>query len=379
MYINFWYVAAESKDVIDDPVHSRMLGQDFVLFRDREGEVQCLSNICTHRGGALADGKVKGGCVECPYHGWQFDGTGTCRSIPSLDPSTKIPERSRIDAYPVDERYGLIHVFLGDLPAAERPPIMNIPEWGEDSWRPTALVFNADFDYKRSVENALDPAHNEFTHTTHIDKSRGESFHVPPLKLTESDWGSNFDLEMPAPAMFEKKMRAVSGKDKPSMFRIRAGYHGVSCFWTYIEPTPKFFRHQYFFETPIDVGKTRIYSIAFRNSMLEPKDDARMIKMDNLVVGEDVKVLLGVRPTVTPPTNTKEVLVPADSHIAKYREWLAEWEEKGYRIDIEEVKRTRDNTAYAIPSPARRTSQNWALDPIPLLPGQEVKAKAVGN
>ena len=113
--------------------------------------------------------------------------------------------------------------------------------------------------------------------------------------------------------------------------------------------------------------------------MLEPKDDARMIKMDNLVVGEDVKVLRGVRPLVTPPTNIKEVLVPADSHIARYREWLAEWEEKGYRIDLEEVKRTRDNVAYAIPSPARRTTQNWALDPIPLLPGKEVRAKAVGN
>jgi hypothetical protein len=163
------------------------------------------------------------------------------------------------------------------------------------------------------------------------------------------------------------------------MFRIRAGYHGVSCFWTYIEPTPKFFRHQYFFETPTDVGKTRIYSVAFRNSLLEPKDDARMIKMDNLVVNEDVKVLLGVRPVVTPPTNTREVLVPADSHIARYREWLAEWEEKGYRIDLQEVKRTEDNVAYAIPSPARRTTKNWVLDSIPLLPGTERKAKAVGN
>jgi hypothetical protein len=163
------------------------------------------------------------------------------------------------------------------------------------------------------------------------------------------------------------------------MFHIKAGHHGVSCFWTYIEPTPAFIRHQYFFETPTDVGKTRIYSIAFRNSMLEPKDDARMLKMDNLVVGEDVKVLLGVRPLATPPTNTKEVLVPADSHIARYREWLKGWEQQGWHIDLEEVKRTQDNVAYAIPSPARRTTQNWALDSIPLLPGKEVKAKAVGN
>jgi len=47
MYIDFWCVTAESHDFIDEPVHSRMLGQDFVLFRDREGDAQCLSNICT--------------------------------------------------------------------------------------------------------------------------------------------------------------------------------------------------------------------------------------------------------------------------------------------------------------------------------------------
>jgi phenylpropionate dioxygenase-like ring-hydroxylating dioxygenase large terminal subunit len=40
----------------------RMLGQDFVLFRDTEGVAHCLSDTCTHRGGSLAGGKIKGDC-----------------------------------------------------------------------------------------------------------------------------------------------------------------------------------------------------------------------------------------------------------------------------------------------------------------------------
>ena len=58
MYINFWYPAEWSKDLQDEPVKVRMLGQDFVLFRDSQGNAHCLSNTCIHRGASLAGGRV---------------------------------------------------------------------------------------------------------------------------------------------------------------------------------------------------------------------------------------------------------------------------------------------------------------------------------
>ena len=54
MFINFWYVAEESKNITEQPTGVRMLGQDFVLFRDSAGQVRCLSDVCAHRGGSLA-------------------------------------------------------------------------------------------------------------------------------------------------------------------------------------------------------------------------------------------------------------------------------------------------------------------------------------
>jgi phenylpropionate dioxygenase-like ring-hydroxylating dioxygenase large terminal subunit len=95
MFINFWYAAAQGQELSDKPLKRRLLGQDFVLFRDTKGVAHCLSNTCTHRGGSLGDGKVKGDCVQCPYHGWQFDGDGRCTKIPSLGPNAKIPARTR--------------------------------------------------------------------------------------------------------------------------------------------------------------------------------------------------------------------------------------------------------------------------------------------
>ena len=59
---------------------------------------------------------------QCPYHGWQFDGDGKCRKIPSLGKNAKHPGPCPgQDAYDVEEKYGIVFAFLGDLPAAERP------------------------------------------------------------------------------------------------------------------------------------------------------------------------------------------------------------------------------------------------------------------
>ena len=58
MYINFWYVADQSQNITESPVKKKMLGQNFVLFRDTTGKVHCLSDVCVHRGGSLSGGKL---------------------------------------------------------------------------------------------------------------------------------------------------------------------------------------------------------------------------------------------------------------------------------------------------------------------------------
>ena len=92
--------------------------------------------------------------------------------------------------------------------------------------------------------------------------------------------------------------------------------------------------------------------------------------------GQDRDVLQELRPVLTPETNIHETLVSADGPIARYRERLKEWEAKGWRIDVDEVRRNENKVAYAIPSPARRDSKGWALDPIPLLSGEAALRKA---
>jgi hypothetical protein len=160
------------------------------------------------------------------------------------------------------------------------------------------------------------------------------------------------------------------------MFHIYAGYHGISSFWTFIEPTPKFLRRQHFYETPVDVGKTRIFTIDLRNAMLDTEDDARMVKMDTLVANEDGRILWGIRPILAPTANIHENLVPSDKHTAHYREKVKEYEALGWRIDSDEVERNRLKAAYAIPCPARRENKNWTLESIPLIAPKPRAAKS---
>jgi phenylpropionate dioxygenase-like ring-hydroxylating dioxygenase large terminal subunit len=374
MFINFWYTAGRSTDVTTTPVRRRMLGQDFVLFRDTTGKVHCLADTCIHRGASLGLGKVKGDCIQCPYHGWQFDGDGACRKIPSLGAQARIPARARVDAYPTVEKYGLIFAFLGDIPEEERCPILPIPEYGADGpepgWTATIQNFEWAFDYQRSIENGIDAAHNEYVHPTHGFSGERPDYKISPdeWRWLDDQWGTGFFNKIMAPPLAEQKMREASGRETSGVIEAGTGHHGVSMIWTYIYPTPAIKIHQYLFETPIDESHTSLYLVNLRNFLTEPEHDARMTGRNEYVALQDRDVLLDVRPVLTPGKNTAEFFTPADRSIAMYREKLKRWENRGWRIDVDEVARNRRRVAYAIPCPARREVRGWILDPIPLRP-----------
>ena len=53
-------------------------GTPVVLVRTGDTVYAC-SDVCTHQGGPLSDGKLSGTRLACPWHGWMFDvKTGQC-------------------------------------------------------------------------------------------------------------------------------------------------------------------------------------------------------------------------------------------------------------------------------------------------------------
>jgi phenylpropionate dioxygenase-like ring-hydroxylating dioxygenase large terminal subunit len=382
MYINFWYPAGLSAEIGATPVRRRMLAQDFVLWRDSVGRVHCLSNTCVHRGGSLAGGRICNDEVQCPYHGWRFDGEGRCTRIPSLGVDARIPARARVDSYPTAERYGLVFAFLGDLPEEERCPIMDIPEYRgaapDPGWRATIQHFEWDFDYQRSMENGIDGAHNEYVHPTHGYSGERDDIRiaVENYRWVDTEWDTGFFSSRRAPPLAEPKMREASGRHGDAIIHGGTGHHGVSHIWTLIHPTETMSIHQYLFETPIDEGRTSLFLVNLRNFLASPEHDARMMGRNEVVASQDRDVLYDVRPVLTPETRTKEFFTPADQAIARYRDKLRIWENRGWRIDMDTVNRNRLKVAYAIPSPARREFKGWVLEAVPLKPAGAAGADA---
>lgn len=372
MYINFWYPMATTEEVGEKPIKVRCLEQDFVVFRGDDGAAKCLSNTCVHRGGSLSGGKLHGNLIACPYHGWQYTGEGECKKIPSLGKDAKIPGRTRIDAYPVEERHGIVFAFLGDLPEEERPPIIPVPEEGQEGWRPTLLHFNITGNYERSIENGIDPAHNEYVHDTHGFSGEDEDYNVGELRDVPTEWGHGFWHTFQAPPL-PPQLREL--REKPGDLEVGTGHHGPNQVWTYIHPSPEFYFHQYLFERPIDEGHTCIYLLCMRNCMLDPDQDDVMNERNLYVVKQDVVIIENLHPVVTPDTNTKEFMTPSDKCIVMYRDRLKEWDAQGWRIDMDEVERNTGKVAYAIPSPARREQKGWVVDAVPMIDARQAAAK----
>ena len=179
---------------------------------------------------------------------------------------------------------------------------------------------------------------------------RGDRFEAPPLD--KKKWGET---------------RTESGD-----LWAGGGTYGPNVVITHINPQPDKGFRQYFFEQPISENRTRIFFLNMRNFMLDPKHDGPIHARNKEIAGQDIDIMELVYPTQTPISNTKEVLMPADKAIVAYRDWLAKFDDAGWRIDVAEFnKRNGKDIAYAIPCPARRESKNWVIDPIPLVGSRE--------
>jgi len=368
MFMNFWYPAEESTNVGNAPLKVQMLGLEFVLWRDDAGQAHCISNTCTHRGGSLGDGKLVDNCVQCPYHGWLFNGAGDCERIPSLGPLNKIPERSRIDAYPVEERYGLVFVFLGDLPEAERPTILTINEYGVEGWRTLTMRYRWKANYVRLVENQSDPSHVEYVHSGFGFAGKDTQYRVPKFNIEANEWGAGAMTQFYSPELPDQDM-----KDMQSEGRMDAGsgFHAISSTWTRINFNASDSMNLYLYACPRSELDLEIFLFCQRNCRLDEQYDKNFLERMGMALEEDRVVIEKLVPAIPSKEAVGEFIVPADDILMTYRQRLIEWQANGWRIDLEEMARNENRVAYAIPSPARRENpQDWAVTPVPVVAGE---------
>jgi phenylpropionate dioxygenase-like ring-hydroxylating dioxygenase large terminal subunit len=157
---------AYARELGDRPLAVRLMDRPLVLFRGSEG-VAGLEDRCPHRNAPLSAGRVAAGLIECPYHGWRFDGQGTCRRVAGS--AEGAPHGVR--AFPVREQAGLLWTNLSADPAPFLPLPDELSDPANDSfwWRlPTSRAAISD-----AIENLVDPVHAYFLHPGLVRRSRG--------------------------------------------------------------------------------------------------------------------------------------------------------------------------------------------------------------
>ncbi|XP_018017327.1 cholesterol 7-desaturase nvd [Hyalella azteca] len=166
VYPNGWFAVAESRALKPGQVRQvQALGQTLAVYRGAGGAVWALDAHCPHLGADMAvGGAVKGDCLECPFHGWQFRGQdGACTVIPY---AKKIPDVAKVRHWETQETNGFVFVWHD---AEGRPPQWRVPE--------VAAVATREWRYRGRTE------HEVLAHIQEIPENGADIAHLGHLHV----------------------------------------------------------------------------------------------------------------------------------------------------------------------------------------------------
>ena len=158
---NCWYAAAWSEEIESDLLERTICGEKIVLFRKSDANVVALSGICPHRFASLAKGKrVEPDQLQCPYHGLQFDATGTCVH----NPHGGIPPVVKLKSYRAVERFSLVWLWWGDPGSADDSLIPDFSCLSDPRYRTLRGMILTHCNYELVTDNLMDLSHVGFLH-----------------------------------------------------------------------------------------------------------------------------------------------------------------------------------------------------------------------
>ncbi|MDX6418329.1 MAG: phthalate 4,5-dioxygenase [Trebonia sp.] len=197
----YWTPAFQLGDLPEPdcpPIRVTILGENFVAFRDTEGKLGFLDELCCHRGASLTLGRVEDCGIRCLYHGWKYAVDGTIMETPNLDAST-FRERVKHAAYPVHEAGGLGWVYLG--PPGTEPPF---PAFGWASAPADEIVVSEiimDCNWMQAQEGSIDSSHVGILHLDTLATMGSGPRSVGSLDFAGEPW--DMDMQVPGGARRE--------------------------------------------------------------------------------------------------------------------------------------------------------------------------------
>jgi phenylpropionate dioxygenase-like ring-hydroxylating dioxygenase large terminal subunit len=170
-----------------------------VAFRDTDGKIGLVDEVCPHRGASLFLGRNEECGLRCVFHGWKFDVAGNCVDMMNEPPESNYKNRIRLTAYPTVEMGGVVWGYLGPKERTPAPPKF---EWTQvpESHRHVSKI-RQDCNWLQGLEGGIDTAHAPILHRTLTTATKRAGMRInsdfvtgkpPSLELDLTDYGYRY-------------------------------------------------------------------------------------------------------------------------------------------------------------------------------------------
>lgn len=198
----YWQPVCPSDELTDLPKKVRLLSEDIIVFRDRQGRVGALELHCAHRGTSLEWGRIEENGIRCCYHGWLYSTDGQCLEMPCETDEFRRKMDVWQPAYATQEFGGLVFVYMGPPGTEPLFPIYDVIA-GDDVelkgmrlWGDYAIGNVKDCNWLQHYENIVDPYHLLMLHQMISgDQFSGALMHgVPRLGWERTPLGMRYNM-----------------------------------------------------------------------------------------------------------------------------------------------------------------------------------------
>jgi phenylpropionate dioxygenase-like ring-hydroxylating dioxygenase large terminal subunit len=331
-----WHPVASASELDDAsnpmPRAAELLEQRLVLWRDGAGRPHAWSDHCPHRGARLSLGRVQGGQLECPYHGWCFAPGGQVVSVPAV-PDFVPPATHHARVHEVQERHGLLWVRLeagepghfGEIAEAGAPS--EVPPFAAESDARLRKVNCGPYDVATSapriVENFLDMAHFGFVHEGWLGSRGHTAIADHPVQATPTGLLATQCLAWQP----QSSLHAQGGAMVEYTYEVNAPYTAI------LTKVPEAasvaidgFRESIaLFICPVAPERSRVWFLLAMNDFTSP--DSALQAFQHTIFTQDQPVLESQWPKRLPISEAapvKELHSAADRASAAYRRYLRE-------------------------------------------------------
>ena len=160
--------AGEVKNLKPHTILENFLNEPILLTKNGEN-INCLSNVCTHRGNILVEKSCQANGIRCGYHGRRFDLSGKFLSMPEFETAKNFPsEKDDLPQIPFEIRQNFI--FASISPFAPFEDFFAEIEKNLENFDSAEIKFHSAKDYLVKAhwalycENYLEGFHIPFVH-----------------------------------------------------------------------------------------------------------------------------------------------------------------------------------------------------------------------